>query len=252
LAFSCRRGAGARRPATATRDAVFTPLPGDEPKLTPTGTALYAALVGAAPFLLTLLGMIGTWIYLGMNWSELSWAERAALGGGGVVACILGFLFILFIGQFIERSILVAAAQKALRTRLNPLVDVSDEELFPISLYPRERWTKVISKSDDFGFLQVHRGKRALVFEGDKERWIIPLSALTAVRIEEAEVGKEGSAPSETRYYVVLGTFREGAEWEIGMILARTAWGHDGAAARRERMGRLFNELRTAIAMVPK
>ena len=239
-------------PANATRDSVFTPMPEDEPKLLPTGTRVFAVLVGAGPTLLALLAMIGTWVYLGVNWSELDWIERGVVGGAGVAGFLLGFLYLLAIGQFAETSINLAAARKGLRARLNPLVDPNDEELFPVSLYPRDVWTKVIAKSEDQGFLQVHRGKRALVFEGNKQRWTIPLTALTAVRIEEAQVGKEGASPSETRYYVVLGTFRDGEEWEIGLTVARTKWGFDGAQARRARMALLFDELHTAIALVQR
>ena len=60
---------------------------------------------------------------------------------------------------------------------------------------------------------------------------------------------RERESP-EIRYFVVLGTERNGENWEIGIIHARTKWGHDGATARRERMGVLFDELRTAVSMV--
>jgi hypothetical protein len=118
-----------------------------------------------------------------------------------------------------------------------------------VSLFARENWTKVISKSADFGYLQLNRRKNALVFEGDKERWTIPISALTALRIEEAQVGKEGADKSEIRYFVVIGTYRDGDNWEIGLVRARTKWGNDNAKARRARMGAMFDELRTAISM---
>jgi hypothetical protein len=234
----------------STRDAVFTPRPSEEPKLVTAGQQIFAALIGAGPLLLALLAMIGSWIYLWQSWGQLSDAQKWTIGIGGVGAVILSFLYLLFIGQFIEKSILIGMGLKALRSRIHSIVDSKAEEVIPVTLYNRESWTKVISKSADFGFLQVNRRNRALVFEGDKESWTIPITALTAVRIEEAEVGKEGAQSSETRYFVVIGTSRDGENWEVGLIRTRTAWGNDNAKARRERMRDLFEELRTAIKLV--
>ncbi len=234
----------------STQDAVFAPIPSEEPKLRTTPGMVVAALIGAGPLLIGLLGMIGTWIYLGMYWGQLIVRQRWMIGGGGVAGFVFSFLFLLFIGQFIEKAMLIRMAQQLLRTRLHPLVDAEDDDVYAVSIYRREIWSKVASWADDFGFLQVNRRKRAIVFEGDKERWIIPLTALTAVRMEEADVGKEGADSSEIRYFVVLGTSRDGEPWEIGLIHARTQWGHDGATARRERMGVLFDELRTAVSLV--
>ena len=231
----------------STRDAAFTSIPPEEPKLISASGMVFAALFSAGPMLIATLAMIGTWIWLGIYWSELSLLERVAWSVGGVAGFVLGFLYLLFIGQFIEKSLLVGMAQKSLRTRLEPVVDIADENMFAVSFYNRESWSKVILKSVDFGFLQVNRRKKAIVYEGGKERWMIPITALTTVRIEEAEVGKEGGEASEIRYYVVLGTDRDGESWEVGLIHARTQWGHDGAKARRKRMGDLFEELRSAI-----
>jgi hypothetical protein len=225
-------------------------IAGEEPPLLATGTKVFAAVFALFPTLLALIATIGLWIYLGIEWRESDWVERAAMGLGGLGIFIVGFVYMLMIGQFIEKSILIGAAKKALRNRTNPLVDPVGEDAFAVALYAREMWSKVISKSADFGFLQVRPGQKALAFEGDKERWTIPFTALTAVRIEEAAVGKEGAEPSEIRYFVVIGTHRDGENWELGLHLARTQWGHDGAKARRERMGSLFEELRTAIALV--
>ncbi len=234
---------------TPTRNAVFTPIPTGEPPLLATGIKVFAPLFALSPTLLALFAMIGMWIDLGVTWSESDWLERASLGLGGLGIFSLGFVYMLLIGQFIEKSILIGSAKKALRTRTNSPVDAVGEDTFAVALYDREMWTKVISKSADFGFLQVRRGEKVIAFEGDKERWTIPLSALAAVRLEEAEVGKEGAQHSEVRYFVVIGTHRDGEIWEVGLQLARTQWGNDGATARRERMGLLFGEIRAAIGI---
>ena len=234
----------------STRDAVFQSIPSEEPKLRTTPGSVLAGLVGGGPLLLGLLGMIGTWVYLGMYWGQLASQQKWIVGVAGVAGFILSFMFIMLIGQYIEKAMLISTAQNQLRTRTSPLVDAEADDVYAVSVYRREIWSKVTAWADDFGFLQVNRRKRAIIFEGDKERWVIPITALTVLRIEEALVGKEGNESPEIRYYVVLGTHRDGEEWEIGMIWARTKWGNDNGPARRERMGVLFDELRTAVSLV--
>jgi hypothetical protein len=236
--------------AASTRDAVFTPLPPEEPKLVSTAGKVLAAVVGGGPVLVALPAMVGTWIYLALYWGKLASSERWMIGLGGVGGFVVCFMFMFYIGQFLEKAMLVSMGQKGLRTRMNPLVNAEDNDVYPVSVYPREIWTKVISMSADFGFLQVNRRLSAIVFEGDKERWMIPLTALTAVRVEEAQVGKEGSENPEIRYFVVIGTYRDGSPWEVGLIRTRTNCGYDSPTARRERMSALFDELRAAITYV--
>jgi hypothetical protein len=230
-----------------TRDAVFSTVPPEEQKLVPIVGNILASLTGAGPLLVGLLAMIGTWIYLGVYWGQLAASECWIIGVGGIAGCVLSFLYVLFIGQFIEKAIMISMARKSLRMRTNPLVNAEDDDVYSVTLYSRENWTNVILKSFDFGFLQVSRRLGALVFEGDKERWTIPLTSLTAVRIEEAAVGKEGAENAEIRFFVVIGTYRDDVPWEIGLIWSRTQWGNDNADARRKRMRALFDELSSAI-----
>lgn len=236
-------------PASVTRDAVFHVLPPEEPRLVPANGRVIAAIIGVFPLLLALIAMIGSWVYLGLYWNQLDLLARCLVGIGGVAVFILGFLYIMVIGQFIESALLLSMSRKNLRTRLNPVVDVDGTDVFPVSINPRENWTKVATMSPDFGYLQVDQRKSAVVFEGNKERWVIPITALTAIRIEEAEVGKEGQSGTEIRYFVVIGAHRDGVEWEVGLTRTRTEWGFDGADARRQRMGKLFEDIRTAIAV---
>lgn len=233
-----------------TQDAVFLPLPAEEPKLNPLGVQIIGGLLGGGPLLVALIAMIWGYVHLWRFWRELSVLWKCLYGFGSFGVFILGFLFIVLIGQFVENAYRIAKGRENLRTRLNPLVDGDDEDVFPVVLYNREMWSNVISRSADFGFLQVNRRRRAIVFEGDKERWTIPLTALTVARMEEAAVGKEGSEPSEIRYFVVIGTLRDGKPWEIGLSRPRTQWGSDGAEPRKSRTRQLFDELRTAISLV--
>ena len=233
-----------------TKDAEFLPLPPEEPKLNPLGVQIIGGLMGGGPLLIGLIAMIWGFVHLWRSWDELSVVWKCLFGFGSLGVFILSFVFIVLVGQFVENAYRIAKGRENLRTRLSPLVDAEDEDVFPVVLYNRDMWSNVISRSADFGFLQVNRRRRAIVFEGDKERWTIPLTALTVARIEEAAVGQEGAEPSEIRYFVVVGTERDGKPWEIGLSRPRTQWGSDGAEPRKARARQLFDELRTAISLV--
>lgn len=233
-----------------TKDAAFLQLPAEEPKLNPLGVQIIGGLFGGGPLLVALIAMIWGFVHLWRSWNELSVLWRSAWGIGSFAVFVLGFLFILYIGQFVENAYRIAKGRENLRTRLSPQLDVEDEDVFPVVLYNRDMWSNVISRSAEFGFLQVNRRRRAIVFEGDIERWTIPLTALTVARIEEAAVGQEGAEPSEIRYFVVIGTERDGKSWEIGLSRPRTQWGSDGPEPRKERTRQLFDELKTAISLI--
>ena len=105
-----------------------------------------------------------------------------------------------------------------------------------------------MAKSVDFGFLRTDHGRRTLVFEGDKNRWEIPVASLTTCRIEEAAVGKEGDEKAEKRYYVVISLDRDGETWEAGMMYTRTAFGNDSTEKRYARAQELLGQIAELVA----
>jgi len=113
-----------------------------------------------------------------------------------------------------------------------------------VELFERESWTKVTAMAVDFGFLKLDRDRKQLRFEGNKNRWTMPLSALQTCRIEESIVGAEGEQGAEKRYYVVLAADKsDGTLWEYGLIYTRTEIGKDEYEVRHERAKLLLNQL---------
>jgi hypothetical protein len=123
-----------------------------------------------------------------------------------------------------------------------------EDELIPVEIFDRGAWTSIVTKSVDFGFLQINKGRRFLKFEGDKNRWDIPVTALTKCRIEEAHVGSEGNQNAEKRYYVVIALDRDGEPWEAGMINTRTQLGNDGKEQRYARAQALFDRISEVVS----
>jgi hypothetical protein len=118
-----------------------------------------------------------------------------------------------------------------------------ETDLVAIQIFDRKSWTETIAKSADYGFLRIDRQQRKLLFEGNKFRWTLPTSALTACKIEESIVGSEGNPNAQKRYYVVINAAKEGETWEAGMIYTRTEIGNDSAESRYKRAQLLFTQL---------
>jgi hypothetical protein len=197
-----------------------------------------------------LLGLIVAVVYLIMRWAELAPMTKWAIGGGVFLAIVLSFVYLVLAGQFLASRYMVRVARGVLKARPNPNVqcDGEDGEIIPVEIFDRSAWTSAIVKSVDFGFLQIDRQRFSLKFEGNKNRWQIPLTALTKCRIEEAHVGSEGNQNAEKRYYVVIAVDHGGEPWEAGMINTRTHVGSDGKEQRYARAQALFDRISNVVA----
>lgn len=173
--------------------------------------------------------------------------DKCLYGGGAVVGIIAAFFYLILVGQFIAASYGIAAARGRLQTRPNATFAGTEDDLVCVEIFDRESWTAVVSKSTDYGFLQLDRGQSRLRFEGNKFRWTLPIEALTACRIEESIVGSEADTNAEKRYYVVIAADNNGEPWEAGMVYTRTEMGNDTAESRYKRAQLLFSQLADAI-----
>jgi hypothetical protein len=238
-------------PAGATRragKARIWPVDENEARLTPTLATVVAFIIALSPLALSLLGLIGAGIYLFLKWGTLDVASRWLIGGGTFAALVVSFVYLVVAGQFLAARYTVAVGKSVLRSRPGATLTGSDEELIPVEIFDRTAWTSMMARSIDFGFLQIDGRLGSLRFEGDKNRWDIPVSALTACRIEEAHVGSEGNENAEKRYYVVIASERDGEAWEAGMIHTRTAVGNDGKDQRYARAQGLLSRISSVVA----
>jgi hypothetical protein len=233
-------------PASVRGVASFKPVGPGEPKLTPASCMAVQIIVGLGPAILTLIGMIAAGIYIAMNWNTLSGLNKVLIGGGAFAAFVVSVMFLIFIGLSISNSYAVRVGEKQLRLRSGSLFRGDETDLTALECYDRAVWTAVLFKSNDFGFLQVDPPRRMLRFEGEKNRWEIPLSALTACRIEESHVGSEANENAEKRYLVALAAQNNGEPWEVGLVPIHTAIGSDNKDRRSARAKSLFQQIAAA------
>lgn len=196
------------------------------------------------PLLLVPGGSVWLGIDIYQNKEELSWLNIGLRIGGVFVLFIISFIYLMRVGQFVAAAYGVSVARKNMRSRAESLFDAAEENLVTVELFERESWTKVTAMAVDFGFLKLDRDRKQLRFEGNKNRWTMPLSALQTCRIEESIVGAEGEQGAEKRYYVVLAADKlDGTLWEYGLIYTRTEIGKDEYEVRHERAKLLLNQL---------
>lgn len=229
--------------AQFTQDARIWPVEERDGSLTPPLTIAVAIVLAFLPLLAALIGLIIAGVYLFMNWGALTILERSLIGGGAVGGLVVGFLYLLLVGQFLASRYLIRVGKKILRGRPNAQLSADSEGLIPVEIFDRAAWTSTVVRSVDSGFLQIDGARRELKFEGNKNRWLIPATAITKCKIEEAHVGSEGNENAEKRYYVVIAVNHEGEPWEAGMIHTRTELGSDGQEQRYARAQAFFGEI---------
>jgi hypothetical protein len=216
------------------------------PLLSPANDAVQV-VIALGPLLLALIGAIVVVVILCRNWSDMSILARSLYGGGALLAIVAAFLYMVLIGQFAAVGYGVRSARNCMPTRPNSLFRGTEDDLVAVQIYDRKSWTATIAKSSDYGFLRIDRRQGLLLFEGNKFRWTLPTSALTACRIEESIVGSEGNPNAQKRYFVVLQAAKNGEIWEAGMIYTRTEMGNDTAESRYKRAQLLFTQLAEVV-----
>lgn len=204
-------------------------------------------IIALGPLLLALIGAIVVVVVLCLNWSNFSVLAKSLYGGGALIAIIATFLYMILIGQFAAAGYAVRAARNNLRARPNTIFSGTEDDLVAVQLYERPSWTATIAKSSDYGFLRIDRRQDMLLFEGNKFRWTLPTSALSACRIEESIVGSEGNPNAQKRYFVVIQAPKGGETWEAGMVYTRTELGNDTAESRYKRAQLLFTQLAEVV-----
>lgn len=239
-------------PGARIGTARIWPVGEQDGKLTPPTSTGIAVAMALGPATLSLLATLTAVVYVLVKWNATTVLEKCVIVTVPLTSFFVSLMYLIFVGQFLASRYLISVGRSVLRTRPNALLTGDEEQIYPVEIYDRDAWTRITASSTEFGFLQIDSGRRLFRFEGNKSRWEIPAHSLTACRVEEAHVGKEGNVDAEKRYFVVISAQREGEsggeQWEAGMIPTRTAIGHDGKEQRYVKAQELFSEISRIVA----
>lgn len=234
-------------PATASGELTLQPIGSQEGPLMGAGPIAVQVVIALGPLLLALVGAVWVGVVLFRSWSDLTVLEKSGYIAGAVLGVVVGFMYLIKIGQFVAAKYGIGVARKKMQTRTDALFAGTEQDLIGVEIFERKSWTATISQSSDYGFLQIDSGQSQLLFEGNKNRWKMPLSSLTACRIEESIVGSEADANAERRYFVVIETKHQSEPWEAGMVYTRTELGNDTPESRYKRAKSLFMQLAEVV-----
>jgi hypothetical protein len=106
---------------------------------------------------------------------------------------------------------------RAFELRPNSAVDLNDPDLFFVDIIPRINWGKMMMENaSDIGFLELDKKRRELVFEGDRERYWIPVESILEVKHESwAETVQHQLQTSPSlNHLVVVRAMTAAGPWE--------------------------------------
>jgi hypothetical protein len=153
----------------------------------------------------TVVGLLPLVLIFGGGYAGFTFAERVrdplagALTVGGLVVLLLSLLFYT---TYLTTRYMRGISWLAFAHRPDCWLDIREPGLLFVDIIPRSNWAKGLMESaDDIGFLQVDEEHKQLVFEGDKERYRIPVEAITACKIESYS---SGTGHSRTFYFLVV------------------------------------------------
>ena len=141
-----------------------------------------------------------------------------ATAGCWMFAClILNVLWVMFFPSYFTTRFMLRQTRRAFQGRLNPALDAQDADLVFVDIVPPlNRGKHMMENASDIGFLKLDKSRRELIFEGDRERYWIPLESILETRHDywaDAVKHQLQSAPSLNHVITVRAMTAKGP-WE--------------------------------------
>jgi hypothetical protein len=227
--------------------------PGDAGKVLTRRNAMIQTAVGVA----SVFGLIGL-AFLPMVALQTFEAKPADEATGIVVvwmfACFaLNLCWVLFFPTYLTARYMQRQTRLAFESRLNPAIDLHDADLFFVDIIPRINWGKaMMENASDIGFLKLDAARHALTFEGDRERYRIPVESILEIRREFwAESVKHQLQKSPTlRHVVVVRAMTADGPWETWFYRRHNAFRPQTAKRRLADAAELESKIRAITATV--
>ena len=232
-------------PAVAIED-----LPPAEAGKTLTRSILITlTIIALMPLALALVLAVGLGVYLGLHWSDLGIAAKAAavaVAGAGLIGAL--FLTVRY-GDGISARLRQRMLAATLRKRPSALVQPDDPDAMYVGIVPRENWGRVmLDTATDNGLMRIDPRRRELLFEGDRQRWRIPAASIVSCDLDQYALG---GPPQPSQYnvipLVILRANRDGKVWEAPLSPQRTTLSRPTIEARRRRCRELQQQIREEL-----
>ncbi len=234
-------------PSTVTDRATMETLPAGTISMMNVGGILKAMFHFSWAIVLWLAIVVSVIYVCYTNWGQMGIVRLGAL-----FASALGTMWLL--GQYLERigsaassQVLVDMARNQLFKRPDTVLNSSVESV-PVEIFERSQFANRIQMIREMGFLQADTNNKRIIYEGKKERWIIPLGAIQSVSIEEVQTGTPGqSATGLLNFYVVV-RFKTTEDQEFGFRHGERDYGEFDDTKRAQGAIQLFELFDSVIS----
>jgi hypothetical protein len=139
-----------------------------------------------------------------------------------VVAMVIGAFAVFRCWPYLNYFVWSRAARRRIDQRPEIAVSPDDSEAHFVKLVPRANWSvMMIEDATEIGYLKIDTETGFLLFEGDKQRWMFPLTDLQA-RIESYRESAKGNPM--TQQYLILQADIRGQTWEAPLRAVWKSW----------------------------
>jgi len=161
----------------------------------------------------------------------------------GIVSFIGTVVLFLASPSYLSNRYLLKLTKNEFGRRSNRLVEPTDPDAMFVEIVPKLNWGKFsLETASDIGFLKVDRARGEILFEGDKERWRIPATAITHCEVEFFVEG-QGTAGATKIFFTVLRAKHPTGFWEAP-VRERTGAGLFRSGYRQRSAMRLSGMIR--------
>jgi hypothetical protein len=207
----------------------------------PDGTTSMMAPVGILKAMFIILWPIVLWLslsgYIGYycykNWNNLGLFQLIPL-----IGIPIGMMWL--VGTYLERfgsagssKVLIDMAKEQLLKRQGVLI-TDKKPLIPVEVLMRDQFANSIQKIHEMGFLQFDATTDRVLYEGKKERWILPRSSINSVSIEEIQTGTAGQSQTGLLNFYVVINFDVDSVLELGLRYGEREYGEFNDIKRAE------------------
>jgi hypothetical protein len=212
------------------------------------GMIYRAGTVQLAPLLLGLgiAGALGFAAYA--NWDDWSDVVRAVVVAAGIAAPVAACVYLVRYEGTLPALYYRRKTRAVIQTRPEPVVEADDPDAVFVEHIPRANWHRLmLQNATDIGLFKVDTRRRMLLFEGDRERWVIPAEGVLSCEVEEfTELGQEENK-CNLHAVVVLTANIDGRVWEAPLSPRPTEFIPWRAPERQRKAAELYAAIRAVL-----
>lgn len=162
---------------------------------------------------------------------------------GGIVL-VITTLYAAWFGDYLPSLYLLGKSKAVTATRFDAVITPDEPDIVYMQVIPRAHWGKLmVENALDVGFLKLDSQRKLVLYEGDLERWSVPLASIASWNIEEFCIGPSDQSYQDAYPLVVLKINVDGKIVERPVMHRHVFFGKRGTKERRLLSAQLAQQL---------